>query len=50
MSALQTFTRETGETMTPTEAHKRCEQLAIAETVRRTFWLALALAIQKEAK
>ncbi len=32
------------------EAVKRCEQMATASTVQRTYWLAFALELEKERK
>ena len=48
MTALKEFWLATGEYLPANQAIERCEQLGNALTVDRTFWLALALKIQKE--
>ena len=48
MTALKEFWLATGEYLPAEKAIVRCEQLGATLTVDRTFWLALALKIQKE--
>jgi len=48
MTALAKFYLVAGEHLPAEKAIERCEQLATASTVDRTFWLALGLQIAKE--